>query len=137
MEVDRPIHALSKGIVKIDHEKGKDARTTFKTIDVFKKHTLLECRPITGRMHQIRIHLAVLRAPITCDDQYGGRPIYLSEIKKKFNLKKGTEELPLIQRFALHARQLSFQLMNEEMVHVEAPYPKDFRALINQLDKNR
>jgi 23S rRNA pseudouridine955/2504/2580 synthase len=60
----------------------------------------------------------------------------LSSIKKKFNLKKDTEELPLIQRVALHARSLSFTLLNGEELTQEAPYPKDFDVLIKQLEKN-
>jgi 23S rRNA pseudouridine955/2504/2580 synthase len=134
--VDKPIHALSTGIVKIDHEKGKEAQTYFTTIKAFQKHTLVECRPVTGRMHQIRIHLATLRAPIVMDEQYGGKPVFLSEIKRNFNLKKDTDEQPLIQRFALHAYQLEFNLLNEERNTVTAPYPKDIQALLNQLERN-
>lgn len=133
--VDKPIHALKTGLVKIDFEKGKEALTKFQTLKVFKKHSLIECRPVSGRMHQIRIHLALLGASIAGDEQYGGKPVYLSEIKKHFNLKKFSEEQPLIQRFALHAFSLQFKNCQEEMIQVEAPYPKDYRALIRQLEK--
>lgn len=136
VEVDLPIAPASTGGVKIDRNIGKPARTFFRTLEVFKKHTLVECRPVSGRMHQIRIHLAVLKAPIVGDKIYGGKDVYLSEIKKKFNLKKWTEEEPLIKRFALHAFQLEFTLMNEETLLVEAPYPKDIKALLNQLKAN-
>ncbi|MFC0185645.1 23S rRNA pseudouridine955/2504/2580 synthase [Pseudarcicella hirudinis] len=130
-----PILAMKDGIVKIDRQKGKDAETIFNTIKAYRRHTLVECMPITGRMHQIRIHLTCLKAPIVCDPTYGGDMIYLSEIKKGFNLKKDTEELPLMQRVALHARSLTFALMNGERITVEAPYPKDFDVLVKQLEK--
>ncbi len=134
--VNRAILPLTKGIVKIDDRSGKPAETYFQTLEVFKKHTLVECRPLTGRMHQIRIHLALLKASISGDEQYGGKPFYLSEIKKNYNLKKNTEEQPLIPRFALHAFQLEFQSLQNEKISVEAPYPKDIRAALNQLRKN-
>lgn len=132
-----PIAPLKDGTaVKIDRVKGKPAETVFFTIKAYRHHTLVECIPITGRMHQIRIHLQCLKAPIVCDPTYGGDDIYLSQLKsKKFNLKKGTEELPLMKRVALHAHSLSFRLMNEEYVKIEAPYPKDFEVLVKQLDK--
>jgi 23S rRNA pseudouridine955/2504/2580 synthase len=132
-----PIYPLTNGTVKIDRQRGKEAETFFDTLQLYQKHTLLQCRPITGRMHQIRIHLTALKAPIVCDPQYGGEYIYLSSIKRKFNLKKDTEELPLIQRVALHAFSLGFTLMNGEFIKVEAPYPKDFAVLIKQLEKNK
>lgn len=136
-EVNKPIYPMNTGMVKIDYERGKDALTYFKTLEVFRNHTLVECKPVTGRMHQIRIHLACLKASIVSDEQYGGEKLYLSDIKKKnFNLKYDTDELPLIQRVALHAFQLEFALMNEEKITVEAPYPKDIKALLNQLKKN-
>ncbi|HVD99308.1 MAG TPA: RluA family pseudouridine synthase [Cytophagaceae bacterium] len=132
-----PIYAQNNGIVKIDREKGKIAETFFKTIKAYKKYTLLKCMPVTGRMHQIRIHLACLKAPIVCDETYGGKMIYLSELKKKgFNLKHDTEEQPLIKRVALHAYSLKFRLMDGEEKEVIAPYPKDFDVLVKQLEKN-
>ncbi len=135
VDVYLPIYASSDGIVKIDRQKGKIAETIFNTIEVFKKHTLVACYPITGRMHQIRIHLTCLKAPITCDAQYGGKPLYLSSLKKNFNLKQDTEEMPLIQRVALHARSLEFKNSEEKTIFAEAPYPKDFEVLVKQLKK--
>lgn len=131
-----PILPLKNGtVVKIDRVNGKIAETIFNTLKVYRGYTLVECMPITGRMHQIRIHLSCLKAPIVNDPQYGGEPIFLSSLKRKFNLKKETDEQPLIQRVALHAHSLSFQLMNGEPVKIEAPYPKDFEVLVKQLNK--
>lgn len=70
------------------------------------------------------------------DETYGGQEIFLSSIKRKFNLKKGEVEKPLIQRVALHAFSIHFKDLGGEILNVEAPYPKDFRVLITQLDKN-
>lgn len=136
IQVYLPILALKTGLVKIDRTEGKEAETIFDTIAVYKAHTLIECLPITGRMHQIRIHLSCLKAPIVNDMDYGGKPIFLSEIKRDFRLKKDTDELPLISRVALHARALNFELMDGNRVTVEAPYPKDIRALVTQLERN-
>jgi len=134
--VDLPIMALTKGVVKIDKKEGKPAETVFNTLNTYKLHTLVSCMPITGRMHQIRIHLSSIKAAITGDEQYGGKPFFLSSVKKKFNLKKDTEELPLFRRVALHAHALAFTLINGESVEIIAPYPKDFHILIHQLEKN-
>ncbi|WP_027000719.1 RluA family pseudouridine synthase [Eisenibacter elegans] len=135
--VNLPILPLRTGKVKIDTQEGKEAMTFFRTLQMFRHHTLVECRPITGRMHQIRIHLAVLKAPIVADEAYGGQHLYLSQIKRKgFNMKQTDEEQPLIQRVVLHARSLLFKRMNGEEISVEAPYPKDIRALLNQLEKH-
>ncbi len=131
-----PIHPLKNGTaVKIDRVKGKPAETIFNSLKTYRGYTLVECIPITGRMHQIRIHLSCLKAPIVNDEQYGGKPVYLSDLKRKFNLKKFTEELPIMQRVALHAYSLRFGLMDGEQVTTQAPYPKDFGVLINLLDK--
>lgn len=134
--IDLPIFQSSKGSVRIDQMLGKFSETTFNTVATYQKHTLVACEPITGRMHQIRIHLASIGAPIVCDPAYGGPMIYLSQIKRKFNLKKQTEELPLMQRVALHAYQISFAGLDGQKIEVQAPYPKDFRALVTQLEKN-
>ncbi|MTI21053.1 RNA pseudouridine synthase, partial [Fulvivirga sp. RKSG066] len=100
LRYDQPIYKLANGTVKVD-KRGKDAVTYFDTKQAYKQHTLVSCKPITGRMHQIRIHLAHLKASITGDLQYGGRRLLLSSIKRNYNLKKGTEEQPLLKRLAL------------------------------------
>ncbi|MCS6824031.1 MAG: RluA family pseudouridine synthase [Cytophagaceae bacterium] len=130
-----PVHALPNGTVKIDTVNGKIAETFFNTLQTFRYHTLVKCNPITGRMHQIRVHMACLKAPIVGDTQYGGKLLYLSQLKKNYNLKKNTEELPVIQRVALHARTISFSDMDEKPLIIEAPYPKDFAVLLKQLEK--
>jgi len=137
VQVYLPILPLPNGMVKIDKLQGKEAETIFNTIEVYRFHTLLECLPITGRMHQIRIHLSCADAPIVGDATYGGKDVFLSQIKRKFNLKQESEELPLISRVALHAFALNIPLMDGTRHTVEAPYPKDFRALINQLQRNK
>lgn len=132
LRVDRSIETTTKGKARLAY-KGKPAVTLVRTLEAFARHTLLECQPITGRMHQIRLHLAYLQAPIIGDTMYGGEDLYLSTLKKKFNMKEGEEEQPFIKRFALHAAQLTFAKLSGESVTVEAPYPKDFRVLVDTL----
>jgi 23S rRNA pseudouridine955/2504/2580 synthase len=134
--VDRSLATTNKGVAKVN-KTGKPAQTYFTTLQTYYTHTLLECKPITGRMHQIRIHLAFLKSPICGDELYGGKPLYLSALRRRFNLKKGTEELPIMQRVSLHAYSIGFQGMGEERIEVTAPYPKDFEVLVRQLEKNR
>jgi RluA family pseudouridine synthase len=133
--MDAAIAKLSDGTVKISRE-GKPAQTHFTTLKNYKAHSLIKCSPITGRMHQIRIHLTLLKAPITGDETYGGQPFFVSSVKRSFHLKKMTDEQPLMKRMALHAFSLEFTLSNGEKVAVQAPYPKDFKALIKQLEAN-
>jgi RluA family pseudouridine synthase len=135
--VDAPILKMDDGIAKISKREGKPAQTYFTSLTSYRFHTLIACRPVTGRMHQIRVHLAFLKSPITGDEQYGGKPFFLSSVKRGFNLKKETEEQPLINRMALHAYALEFMNLKDEKVLVEAPYPKDMQALIRQLELNR
>ncbi|QDH77549.1 RluA family pseudouridine synthase [Echinicola soli] len=132
--VDRNLAATNKGIAKISI-KGKPATTYFTTLKTYAMHSLIECKPVSGRLHQIRVHLSYLGAPICGDEMYGGKPLYLSALKRKFNLKKGTEEFPIMQRVSLHAYSISFEGMDGQPIEVTAPYPKDFAVLIKQLEK--
>lgn len=133
-EVDAPILALPNGTAKIDRREGKAAQTVFTTLEGYRNYSLIECMPVTGRMHQIRVHLAMENAPLVHDELYGGSTLFLSQIKRNFKLKRDTDERPLIKRFALHAVSLSFDNMLEPIL-VEAPYPKDFAVLVKQLRK--
>lgn len=134
--VDAPILKLDDGVVKINRAEGKAAQTWFTALKSYRYHSLIECRPITGRMHQIRIHLATQRASITGDETYGGKPFLLSQVKRDYKLKKGTEEEPFMKRMALHAFSLQFNDISAKRQIIEAPYPKDLQALIRQLELN-
>jgi RluA family pseudouridine synthase len=134
--IDLPILNAGKGNVMISRGEGKRAETYFQSIKYFKHYTLIEARPVTGRMHQIRIHLATQRASISGDDMYGGKPVFLSQIKRGYRPNKNEEEQPIMKRFALHSREVTFKISETETKTFTAEYPKDFGVLLKLLEKN-
>lgn len=133
--VNVPLLTTGKGEVKASR-KGKPSETVLSSLRAYRNHTLLGCKPLTGRMHQVRVHCAFAGAPITGDELYGGKWLFLSSLKRNFNLGKFDEEQPLIKRYALHAREIAFQDLDGKKIGAEAPYPKDFEVLLKQLEKN-
>lgn len=133
--VDLPILNDGNKNVTIDRQEGKRAETYFNSIKYFKHYTLVECKPVTGRMHQIRIHLATQRAAICGDQMYRGKPVFLSALKKGYRISKDEEEQPILKRFALHAKEITFKGLDEQDMTIEAPYPKDFATLLKLLEK--
>jgi RluA family pseudouridine synthase len=134
--IELPILNAGKGNVMISRGEGKRADTYFQSIKYFKHYTLIEARPVTGRMHQIRIHLATQRASIAGDDMYGGKPVFLSKIKRNYRISKNEEEQPIMKRFALHSREVTFKISENESKTFTAEYPKDFGVLLKLLEKN-
>ncbi len=116
---------------------GKPSETDFHNFGACGPYSWIEARPLTGRTHQIRVHLAENGFSIVCDPLYGGnqKPVRLSEIKKRWNGDE-YEERPLLSRLALHAYQIEFtHPTTKEMVTYRAPYPKDMDATRKQLAK--
>ena len=116
---------------------GKPSVTDFRLIGNCGPYSWIEAKPITGRTHQIRVHLAANGFSIVCDPLYGGKqkPVRLSEIKKKWNGDE-EEERPLLNRLALHAYSIEFKHPTTgESVSFTAPYPKDMEATRKQLAK--
>ena len=130
-----PLSITSKGLAKVDMKDGKKAETIITTLQVFNHHTLLACNPVSGRLHQIRIHLASQNFPIISDETYGGKKPYLSKFKRGFKTSKWENEQPMMQRVALHAYQLRFTAFGKNY-DVIAPYPKDFEVFIKLLHKH-
>jgi 23S rRNA pseudouridine955/2504/2580 synthase/23S rRNA pseudouridine1911/1915/1917 synthase len=137
--INEPIaeHPNKKGVMTV-WRKGKESITEYKVVESYRLFSWMEFKILTGRTHQIRVHMKHLGHPIVCDGVYGdGKPVFISQIKSKFKLSQHElEERPILNRLALHSSKLSFKGLNGETVTLEAPLPKDLKATINQLGKH-
>lgn len=113
---------------KADALETQSSKTSIRVLERFAKHTLVEAKPRTGRMHQIRIHLATVGHPITGDEFYthGGEIIPL-----RWPETERAPISPLIDRQALHASILSFaHPLTNDWHDFQAPLPRDFTQAI-------
>lgn len=138
--IDAPIaeHPVKKGTMVV-HRKGKESLTSYEVLEDFKIFSWVSFRIHTGRTHQVRVHARHIGHPLVCDEIYGdGKPVMLSSIKHKFKLSKNElEEKPLLSRLALHALSLKFSEINGDTITLEAPLPKDLKAVLHQLEKQK
>jgi 23S rRNA pseudouridine1911/1915/1917 synthase len=98
-------------------EGGREAVTEYRVIEVLGEMTLVEVRPVTGRTHQIRVHLAAVGHPVVGDRLYGRR-----------------RRRPGVERQLLHAWKLTFRLPSTgELITLVAPLPEDLRQVLREL----
>lgn len=111
---------------------GRDAVTSYEILEKFQRHALLKVRPLTGRTHQIRVHLRSLGTPILCDSTYSRRSTaYASEL---LGGKKSRGEKPVLSRQALHAIELSFDHpQTRQRMEFRAPIPPDLEKVLETL----
>lgn len=129
-------HPTQTGVMRVDPKYGKQARTSFEVVERFKDWTLIKCRPLTHRRHQIRVHLARARLRVAGDSTYGGKPLLLSSIKPGYRLKPRHTERPLIGQACLHAAQLTLpHPVTGASLTIDAPWPKDSLVAIKYLRK--
>ena len=120
--------------MRVDEKEGKKAKTQFELMEKFRRCSLIKCQPLTGRTHQIRVHLRHAGLPIIGDTLYGGSPLLLSDLKAGYRLKPKKTERPLIDRVALHAEQLSLtHPVTGKEIHITAPWPKDLTVAVKYL----
>lgn len=135
--INEPIaeHPSKKGLMTI-MKKGKESITEYEVLETFRLYSWMQFRILTGRTHQIRVHMKHLGHPVVCDPLYGdGKPVFISQIKTKFNLGKHEEERPILSRLALHASQLQLKDSKGALMEFIAPLPKDMKAVLQQLNR--
>lgn len=117
---------------RVDHEHGKDAETFVETIQNLQSGYSVVCvKPVTGRTHQIRVHLASAGLPIVGDKLYGMTEAdFLSWRDDTVNFKGKL----LFDRQALHCSSIRFiHPMTKKEVCIEAPMPQDMLELKEKL----
>ena len=117
-ELDRPIAPVAgnRDLHHVD-PSGKSAQTAFEVLERYRGFALVECRPSTGRRHQLRVHLASIGHPVAGDELYRPRDRSL--------------RVRSLRHHALHAQQLAFDHpASGERRSFTAPLPPAFRSFL-------
>ncbi len=118
--IDAPLGRHPKDRIKmaVNMKDGKDAITHFTVLERFGNYTLVQCRLETGRTHQIRVHMAYIGHPVVNDPLYGYK----------------RDAFP-IEGQALHSCALDLvHPITKQAMHFEAPWPDDFKAVVQAVD---
>ncbi|MEP6393915.1 MAG: RluA family pseudouridine synthase [Alteripontixanthobacter sp.] len=104
----------------VDEENGQPAKTRYRVVEhAAKRASWIELQPLTGRTHQLRVHLAAIGHPILGDGKYGGQDAFLTgSVSRKMHL---------------HARRLIITEPDGGKLDVTAPLPEHFAATMEQL----
>lgn len=125
-KVDAPLrkNELKSGerIVTVSQD-GKPSQTLFRILDSSEHFTLLEAKPVTGRTHQIRVHVAFNNCPIVGDQKY---------IQNHVPDQHGQEK----SRLMLHARSIRFSLPGGKQLRIDAPYDNKYRSNLHAMGLN-
>ena len=137
-----PIHRQKFTSLSLSQPKGKAALTFYRLI---RKHqsglSWIKCRLLTGRTHQIRVHLSSIACPLVGDKVYGPHygPPSSSSSRRRFDFLKNQPQslkaqVQNLNRIALHAQSLEFfhPLLGKKMFF-HSPWPKDLNPLLKVL----
>ena len=130
MEIEFPLAAARRGRMRRakQGESGKAAFTRIRPVEVFELATLVHAQPLTGRTHQIRVHLLEAGHPLLVDPQYGQPSILVGS---DLGIPSAG---PLLARTPLHAHRLVIpRLAGIERCAIESPLPQDMTRAIDAL----
>jgi 23S rRNA pseudouridine1911/1915/1917 synthase len=135
-EIDLPLGRARSSAVHIkqgvDREGGYPARTRYRVLVRLDGFTVLELIPLTGRRHQLRVHLQALGHPVVGDKLYGARESHhLRYLAGGFD--DGMRRELLAERQLLHARRLEIpHPVGGRKLDLVSPIPKEIRAFIRR-----
>ena len=121
--VKRPIHETESGGMKLAKisSQGKPALTAYRVLQDNGGTALVECRPVTGRLHQVRVHLKSIHAPILGDGLYAPDAI--------------ANAAP---RLALHAHRVTFRHpVTGAVIDIRSPWPVGLRSVLKHFGLER
>jgi RluA family pseudouridine synthase len=118
--IDVPLRQFGSGRMGVDSKRGKGSITNFHVLKRFDARTLVEVHPLTGRRHQIRVHLYRLGHAIVGDPMYGERAM----------------RYPFL-RLMLHAQRIEVRLPSGNEVMIEAPVPESFAKALRTIEEQQ
>jgi len=133
--IDFALAPQKKGRVLVD-PAGKKSNTVYRVMEKFSRYSVLEVNPVTGRTHQIRVHLMTIGHPLLVDPLYAGKTKFgILDLKRYVRIP--TEEVPaLISRLTLHAMTLKLtHPVTNSVMEFTAEIPKDIQAVLKALRK--
>jgi tRNA pseudouridine32 synthase/23S rRNA pseudouridine746 synthase len=114
--INKSLRQFGSGRMGVDSKRGKESVTTFHVLKRFNAHTLAEVHPVTGRRHQIRVHLYSFGHAIVGDPLYGEKAIQ-----------------SYFPRLMLHAQRVEFRLPSGNEITIEAPVPESFTKVLKMI----
>ena len=136
--IDLPIGPNFAGKVRnsrtIRHDVGQPSRTRWRVVDRWRDYTLCWVELLTGRHHQIRVHMSALGHPVVGDKVYGrDETIFL-----RFSDRTITEDdwrVLELRRQALHSHAITFRHPTGGMTRIASPWPTDLKAFCRDLPR--
>jgi tRNA pseudouridine32 synthase / 23S rRNA pseudouridine746 synthase len=114
--MEKPIRQFGSGRMGVDESKGKPSRTDYAVIKKSDRFTCVEARPLTGRRHQIRVHLYHGGHPIVGDRMYGDKTVQAA-----------------FPRLMLHAKAIAFKKADGGELVVASPATEEFEKTVADL----
>lgn len=138
LDVDEPLlrkedeSAVVRMVVRV-HPDGKSSQTSFKRLCYYPElnMSLVEASPLTGRQHQIRVHLFHVKHPIVGDPIYGQKDEDVIKFLDREMSKEERIEKSGAERLLLHAQALRFSHGSEYCISSRADFAKEALTLVN------